>query len=135
MTAFEKTIQNIQKVLDAVNGGNYTAKTQIANAVDVSPALINIIFKRIEPEISIVDKVYKASCTKVEETKFYKKFSVLIPVVLSNPTIMFWQNKYIPLMFDLSTNEVQALRTYVDDKIRIEEILQRRNSDEKVQDH
>lgn len=132
MAAFETTIQNIQRVLDAVNGGQYTAKTQIANAVGVSPALINIIFKRIEHEISVVDKVYKANCAKAEETKFYKKFSVLIPVVLSNPTIMFWQNKYISLMFDLSTNEVQALRTYVDDKIRIEEMLQRRNGNEEV---
>lgn len=132
MTAFETTIQNIQKVLDAINGGSYTAKTQIANAVGVSPALINIIFKRIEREISVVDKVYKANCTKAEETEFYKKFSVLIPVVLSNPTIMFWQNKYISLMFDLSTNEVQALRTYVDDKIRIDEMIQRRNGNENV---
>lgn len=132
MTAFETTIQNIQKVLDAINSGQYTAKTQIASAVGVSPALINIIFKRIEPEISVVDKVYKASCTKSEETEFYKKFSVLIRVVFSNPTIMFWQNKYISLMFDLSTGEVQALRTYVDDKIRIEEMLQRRDSNEKV---
>ena len=132
MTAFETTIQNIQKVLDAINGGQYTAKTQIATAVGVSPALINIIFKRIEPEISVVDKVYKASCAKAEETEFYKKFSVLIRVVFSNPTIMFWQNKYISLMFDLSTGEVQALRTYVDDKIRIEEMLQRRDSNEKV---
>lgn len=132
MTAFETTIQNIQKVLDAINSGQYTAKTQIASAVGVSPALINIIFKRIEPEISVVDKVYKASCTKAEETEFYKKFSVLILVVFSNPTIMFWQNKYISLMFDLSTGEVQALRTYVDDKIRIEEMLQRRDSNEKV---
>ena len=132
MTAFETTIHNIQKVLDAINSGQYTAKTQIASAVGVSPALINIIFKRIEPEISVVDKVYKASCTKAEETEFYKKFSVLIRVVFSNPTIMFWQNKYISLMFDLSTGEVQALRTYVDDKIRIEEMLQRRESNEKV---
>ncbi len=132
MTAFETTIQNIQKVLDAINGGSYTAKTQIANAVGVSPALINIIFKKIEREISVVDKVYKASCTKAEETEFYKMFSVLIPVVLSNPTIMFWQNKYISLMFDLSTNEVQALRTYVDDKIRIDEMIQRRNGNENV---
>lgn len=132
MTAFETTIQNIQKVLDAVNGGQYTAKTQIASAIEVSPALINIIFKRIEPEISVVNKVYKANCTKVEETEFYKKFSVLIPVVLSNPTIMFWQNKYISSMFDLSTGEVQALRTYVNDKIRIEEMLQGRDGNEKV---
>ena len=132
MTAFETSIQNIQKVLDAVNGGIYTAKTQIANAVDFSPTLVNNIFKRIEPEISIVDKVYKANCTKVEETKFYKKFSALIPVVLSNPTILFWQNKYISLMFDLSTNEVQALRTYVEDKKRIEEMVQRRTGDENV---
>lgn len=132
MTAFETTIKNIQKVLDAINGGQYTAKTQIASAVDVSPALINIIFKRIEHEISVVDKVYKANCAKAEETEFYKKFSVLIPLVLSNPTIMFWQNKYISLMFDLSSSEVQALRAYVDDKIRIEEMLQRRNDNEKV---
>ena len=132
MTAFETTIQNIQKVLDAVNSGQYTAKTHIASAIGVSPALINIIFKRIEHEICVVDKVYKANCTKAEETDFYKKFSVLIPVVLSNPTIMFWQNKYISLLFDLSTSEVQALRTYVDDKIRIEEIIQRRNDNENV---
>lgn len=132
MTAFETTIQNIQKVLDAVNGGQYTAKTQIASAIEVSPALINIIFKRIEHEISVVDKVYKASCAKAEETEFYKKFSVLIPVVLSNPTIMFWQNKYISSMFDLSTGEVQALKTYVNDKIRIEEMLQGRDGNEKV---
>lgn len=132
MTAFETSVQNIQKVLDAVNGGQYTAKTQIAKAVGVSPALINIIFKRLEHEISIVDKVYKVNCVKAEETEFYKKFSILIPVVLSNPTIMFWQNKYISLMFDLSTGEVQALRTYVDDKLRIEEMLQGRNGNENV---
>lgn len=132
MTAFDTTIWNIQKVLDAVNSGQYISKTQIASAIGVSPALINIIFKRIEHEISVVDKVYKASCAKAEETEFYKKFSVLIPVVLANPTIMFWQNKYISLMFDLSTGEVQALRAYVDDKIRIEEMLQRRNGNEKV---
>ena len=35
-------------------------------------------------------------------------------------------------MFDLSTNEVQALRTYVDDKIRIDEMIQRRNGNENV---
>lgn len=132
MTAFETTIQNIQKVLDAINGGQYTAKTQIASAVEVSPTLINKIFKRIEQEISVVDNVYKANCTKAEETEFYKKFSVLIPIVISNPTIMFWQNKYISLMFDLSVDEVQALRAYVDDKIRIEEMIQRRNANEKV---
>ncbi len=132
MTAFETSVQNIQKVLDTVNGGQYTAKTQIAKAVGVSPALINIIFKRLEHEISIVDKVYKVNCVKAEETEFYKKFSILIPVVLSNPTIMFWQNKYISLMFDLSTGEVQALRTYVDDKLRIEEMLQGRNGNENV---
>lgn len=132
MTAFETTIRNIQKVLDTINGGQYTAKTQIANAAGFSPALVNIIFKRIEPEISVVDKVYKANCLKAEDTEFYKKFSVLIPAVLSNPTIMFWQNKYISLIFDLSNGEVQALRTYVDDKIRVEEMIQRRNGDEKV---
>ncbi|MCM1167721.1 MAG: hypothetical protein NC299_15715 [Lachnospiraceae bacterium] len=132
MTAFETTTQNIQKVLDVINSGHYTAKTQIAKDVGVSPTLISNIFKRIEPEISVVGKVYKTNCTKVEETEFYKKFSVLIPVVLSNPTIMLWQNKYISSMLDLSTNEVQTLRAYVDDKIRIEEMLQRRNSNEKV---
>lgn len=132
MSAFETTIRNIQKVLDAINGGQYTAKTQIASTVGVSPTLINIIFKRIEHEIFLVDKVYKANCTRAEETEFYKKFSVLIPIVLSNPTIMFWQNKYISSMFDLSTSEVQALRTYVNDKIWIEEMTQRRNYNEKI---
>lgn len=132
MTAFETTVRNIQKVLNAINSGQYTAKPQIASAVGVSPTLINTIMKRIESEISVVDSVYKANVTSAEETEFYKKFSVLIPIVLSNPSILFWQNKYISLMFDLSVREVQALRAYVDDKVRIDEMLQRRNGNEKV---
>lgn len=132
MTAFETTIRNIQKVLDTINGGKYTTKSQIASVVGVSPTLINTIMKRIEPEISIVDKVYTANVSNAEETDFYKKFSVLIPIVISNPSILFWQNKYISLIFGLSANDVQTLRAYVDDKIRIEEMLQRRNSNEKV---
>lgn len=132
MTAFETTIRNIQKVLDTINSGKYTAKSQIASAVGVSPTLINTIIKRIEPEIGIVDNVYTANVLNAEETGFYKKFSKLIPIVLANPSILFWQNKYISLIFGLSANEVQTLRAYVDDKIRIEEMLQRRNVDEKV---
>lgn len=125
MTAFEITIRNIQKILDTINGGKYTAKSQIASAVGVSPTLINNIIKRIEPEISIIDKVYTANVLNAEETEFYKKFSKLIPIVLANPSILFWQNKYISLIFGLSANEVQTLRAYVDDKIRIEEMLQK----------
>lgn len=132
MTAFETTIRNIQKVLDTINGGKYTAKSQIASAMGISPTLINTIIKRIESEISIVDNVYTANVLNAEKTGFYKKFSKLIPIVLSNPSILFWQNKYISLIFGLSANDVQTLRAYVDDKIRIEEMLQRRNGNEKV---
>lgn len=132
MTAFEITIQNIQKVLDVINSGEYTAKTWIASEMKVSPTLVNKIFKRIEHEVSIVDGVYKTKCTKAEETEFYKKFSKIISAVISEPTIMFWQNKYISLIFDLSTEEVQALRAYVNDKALIEEILQRRKENENV---
>lgn len=132
MTAFEITIQNIQKILDVINNGEYTAKTQIANEMNISPTLVNKIFKRIENEISIVDGVYITKCTKAEETEFYKKFSRIIPGVISEPTIMFWQNKYISLIFDLSSEEVQALRSYVNDKALIEEILQRRKENENV---
>ncbi|MCM1330624.1 MAG: hypothetical protein NC253_14430 [Ruminococcus sp.] len=132
MTAFETTIRNIQKVLDTINCGQYTAKTQIASAVGFSPALTNKIMKKIEPEINIVGNVYTANVSNAEETSFYKKYSKIIPIILADPSILFWQNKHISLTFDLSLNEVQTLRAYVYDIIKIREKLQRRNGDEKV---
>ena len=122
MTAFETTIWNIQKVLDVINKGSFSSKVQIAKAVGVSPTLMNNIFKRIEPEIRYVDSTYKAACVKAEETEFYNKFSKPLAAVMSDLTIMCWQNKYISAFFGLSMNEVQTLRAYVYDEIHVREL-------------
>lgn len=108
------TIDNIQKIIDITNSFECESIQDIVNNSKgaFSRNLVSKNLKRINENCIRTNKNIKINCKKAEETEFVKKIKSAVEIITNEPSMLFWQTKYLSHFLDLTTNEVQIVCAY-----------------------
>lgn len=115
-TLFDTAKENIQLIIDAINKGEMRSTQDIRDFTGLTDTVINTNIRRIE-EIKR-GKVLACSCQKAEETIWVTKMSAMIDAVIKNPTLLFWQEKYLCGFFSATPTEIKQLRAFMPEYLK-----------------
>jgi len=108
------TIDNIQKIINITNSFDCESIQDIVDNSKgtLSRSAVSKNLKRIKENCIRTNKNIKINCKKAEDTEFVKKIKSAVEIITNEPSILFWQTKYISDFLNLTTNEVQIACAY-----------------------
>lgn len=122
MKQFEQTKNNIQRILNAIKENECYSQKDISKIVGISQTSISYNIKRINNYDIVIYKDNEGKYITKEENvnnlQFIIKISKIIKELKENPTIYFWQNKYITMFFGLNTTEIGQFRAYAEEYLK-----------------
>lgn len=122
MTQFEQTTENVQRILKAINENECYSQEIIAKIIGISSTNVSYNIKRINTYGEIIyrnnEGKYISTETDINNIPFINIMKRMIEALKKNPTIYFWQNKYLSWYFDLNTTEIGQFRAYAEDYLK-----------------
>lgn len=113
----EDTIRNIQEIIDITEKNDCYTITEIEALSKVSYQRVRENLNRINDNI-ISKKPYRINCKKAEETNFIKKNLKAIYIIVNNPEMIYFQEKYLEQMLEMTKKEVQTALAYAREIIK-----------------
>ena len=128
MTQLERTINNVQNLLDTIENNNCSSQKEIAQIMGIAQTNVsNIINKHINtnkenPIIYIENDYYRSKIKKANKIPYLTKMCTMIEILKEKPDIYYYQNKYLEKFYALNYTEITQFRAYAEDYLRIWEI-------------
>lgn len=115
--SIEKTINNIQKIIDIIEKEQFYTIKDISEKSGITYSIVSKNLRRISENV-VSKNPYTINCKKAEETEYIKRISNAIIILLENEKMMFFQEKYLQVILKMTNSEVKAAITYTKDILR-----------------